>query len=218
MGAGLAGTMQSLSYATSYYKPIRTGMNESISDLEFVNKIDANIKLGSCYEFESSASPLIGAYKTDVKKININQIISSFKSTIEMTECHIVEGSNSISTPIDDKNTETTIVKELSIPMVLVVDYEQTTLDEIITGASYIYSNRINCIGVILNEYNDKDISVESKYFSHLIKEYTGLNVLGHYPYYEDFNNIAPEILIADTLNGLNIEEIFGLKIAKLAN
>lgn len=218
VSAGIAGTMQSLSYATSFYKPIRTGMETTYGDLAFINKIDSNIKLSSCYEFESPHSPLIGAYKSEIKKISLTQIIQTYKNSIPMTECHIVEGSNSISTPIDDKHTEADIVKELGLPVILVINYKQTTLDEVITGVDYIYTNKIKCLGVILNEYDTGDLSVESKYFPHLIKEFTGLKVLGYYPHYENCENIPAEMLIADTLNKLNIEEIFGLKIAKLAN
>lgn len=218
VSAGLGATMQSLSYATSFYKPIRTAMSSATGDLVFINKTDSNIRLASCYEFESSASPLIGAYKSEIKKIDIAQIVQTYNNSIAMTECHIVEGANSISTPIDDKYTEAEIVKQLGLPLILVVNYKHTTLDEIIMCANYIYAHKIKCLGVILNEYDANDLSVESKYFPHLIKEYTGLKVLGHYPHYDAGNNVPAEILIADTLNNLNIEEIFGLKIAKLAN
>ncbi len=218
VSAGLAATMQSLSYATSFYKPIRTAMGSASSDLSFINKTDSNIRLGTCYEFESSASPLIGAYKSEVKKVDMAQIIQAYNNCIAMTECHIVEGSNSISTPIDDKFTEVEIIKQLALPLILVINSRKTTLDEVITGANYIYANKVKCLGVILNEYDKNDLSVESKYFPHLIKEYTGLKILGHYPHYEAGGNVPAELLIADTLNNLNIEEIFGLKIAKLAS
>jgi dethiobiotin synthetase len=218
VSAGLAATMQSLSYATSFYKPIRTAMGSAYGDLAFMNKTDPNIKLASCYEFECSASPLIGAYKSEVKKIDIAQIVQTYNNSIAMTECHIVEGANSISTPIDDKYTEAEIVKQLGLPLILVVNFKSTTLDEVIMCANYIYTNKIKCFGVILNDYDANNMSVESKYFPHLIKEYTGLKVLGYYPHYEAGNNVPAELLIADTLNNLNIEEIFGLKIAKLAN
>jgi dethiobiotin synthetase len=153
-----------------------------------------------------------------VKKIDIAQIVQTYNNSIAMTECHIVEGANSISTPIDDKYTEAEIVKQLGLPLILVVNFKSTTLDEVIMCANYIYTNKIKCFGVILNDYDANNMSVESKYFPHLIKEYTGLKVLGYYPHYEAGNNVPAELLIADTLNNLNIEEIFGLKIAKLAN
>lgn len=215
VGAGLSGTMQSLSYSVSYYKPIRTGMDFDSSDLSYINKLDPNIKLASCYEFGSADCPLISSYKSGIKKIDIAQIISTYKSSIQMSECHIVEGANSISTPIDERHKEIDIIKELGLPLILVVNYKQTTLDEIITGVNYIYLNKVKCLGIILNEYDPHNEAIESKYLPNLIKEYTGLNVVGYYPHYDDIYSMQPQI-IADTLNDLNIEEIFGLKIAKL--
>ena len=144
-------------------------MGSAYGDLAFMNKTDPNIKLASCYEFECSASPLIGAYKSEVKKIDIAQIVQTYNNSIAMTECHIVEGANSISTPIDDKYTEAEIVKQLGLPLILVVNFKSTTLDEVIMCANYIYTNKIKCFGVILNDYDANNMSVESKYFPHLI-------------------------------------------------
>lgn len=49
-----------------------------------------------------------------------------------------------------------------------------------------------------------------------MVKEYTGINVLGVFPHYENFESLTPDTLIADTLNNVQLEEIMGLKIAKL--
>ena len=82
---------------------------------------------------------------------------------------------------------------------------------------NYIYSNRIKLIGIVINEYNQNSQNLEHKYFPQIIKEYTGAHILGMLPHYDDFENLNAGVLISDTLNNFNLEEIFGLKIAKLA-
>jgi len=214
--AGLAGTMQSLSYATSYYKPIQTGANLINNDEEFIKKTDINIKTYTSYKFNNSTSPIISAYEEGIKKIDKNQILADYKNNTQMCECHIVEGTNSISSPIDTKLTECGIIAYLDLPVVLVLDTITCKIDEVIAGINYLYANRIKLIGVIINEYNDKSSNIEYKYYPQLVKEYTGANILGYLPHYDNFEDLDTGVLIADTLNNINIEEIFGLKIAKL--
>lgn len=217
VSAGLAGTMQSLSYATSYYKPIQTGSNLLNNDEEFIRKFDKNIKTLTTYRFNSPSSPLIGAYEEGIKKIDKSKIFLDYKTNAQMSECRIVEGSNSISTPVDTKLTECGIISALDLPVILVLNPVTSKMEDVISGINYIYSNKIKLLGVVINEYNENSQTLENKYYPQLVKEYTGAHVLGCLPHYDDFENLNAGLLIADTLNRLNVEEIFGLKIAKLS-
>ncbi len=216
IASGLLGTMQSLSYATSYYKPIRTGANFINNDAEFIKKVDPNIKTSVSYQFNNPSTPLAGSYIEGIK-IDKTKIFSDFKNNILMTECHIAEGANSVSTPIDTKLTEAGIIKMLNLPLILVVNPILNNIDEIITGINYIYLNKLRFLGVIINEYNANSENLEHKYLPQLIKEYADTEVLGCFPHYDDFQNLSADTLISDTLNNLNIEDIFRLKIAKLS-
>lgn len=216
VAAGLAGTLQSLSYSTSYYKPVQTGSNLLNNDEEFIKKFDGNIKTFTSYKFNSPSSPLISAYEEGIKKIEKSKIIFDYKNNTQLTECHIAEGSNSISSPIDTKLTECGIISALGLPVVLVLNPITSKIEDAISGINYIYSNRVKLIGVIINEYNEISQSLEHKYYPQLIKEYTSAHILGTLPHYDDFENLNAGVLISDTLNRLNIEEIFGIRIAKL--
>lgn len=217
LSAGLAGTMQSLSYATSYYKPIQTGSNLLNNDEEFIKKFDSNIKTLTTYRFSSPSSPLISAYEEGIKKIDKSKIFTDFRTNAQMSECRIVEGTNSISSPIDTKLTECGIISALELPVILVLNPITCKMEDVISGINYIYSNKIKLIGAVINEYNENSQNLEHKYYPQLVKEYTGAHILGCLPHYDDFENLNAGVLIADTLNRLNIEGIFGLKIAKLA-
>lgn len=218
--AGLAGTMQSLSYSTSVYKPIQTGASSlngfvQSQDLALVNMFDSNIKTGATYVFQSPLMPLVSAYESN-SKIDIANIYSDYQSNIQMTECHIVEGSNSISAPVTEKATEADIVKALGLPLLLVVNSKKSTVDEVISTVNYIHSRKIDFLGIIVNEYDESTQNLEEKYFPQLIKEFTGADILGIIPHYDNIQALTPDTLIADILNRVNIEDIFGLKIAKL--
>ena len=216
LSAGLAGTMQSLNYAVSYYKPIQTGFNLLNADLEFVNRIDSHVKTSSTYQFQNPSNPLIGAYYQNIKKIDTMKIMHDFKQNIMMTECHIVEGNNGISAPFDEKKTEINLIEHFCLPVILVVNPNITPLDEVITGINYIHSKHVTLSGIVINDYSQDSPDLEMKYFPHLVKEFTGAKILGTLPHYENFENVSPQRLISDILNRLNVEDIFSLKIAKL--
>ena len=216
LGAGLAGTMQSLNYAVSYYKPIQTGSNLLNDDTEFVNRIDPHVKTLSTYKLQSPSHPLIGAYDEGIKQIDTMTVMRDYKQNIMLTECHIVEGNNGISSPFDEKKTEINLIEQFCLPVILVVNPNITRLDEVISGINYIHSKHVTLSGVVINDYAENSEDVEIKYFPQLIKEFTGAKILGTLPHYENFDNLSPQRLISDILNRLNVEDIFSLKIAKL--
>lgn len=214
--AGLASTMQSLSYATSYYKPIQTGTDLKNNDENFIKKFDRNIKTYTTYRFQRSSSPLIAAYTEGVKKIDTMKIMHDFKQNLMLTECHIVEGNNGISSPFDEKKTEINLIEQFCLPVILVINPNINKIDDVISGINYIHSKNVNLMGIVINDYDLNSDNIEMKYFPHLVNEFTGVRVLGCLPHYERFQNLSPQTLISDILNRLNIEDIFSLTIAKL--
>lgn len=222
VSGGLVGTMQSLSYTAGYYKPIQTGATvlkgfTKCDDILKISDIDENIITANTYSLKSPHSPVSGAYESNVKKIELSAIFNDYKQLCSNCECAIVEGSNSISTPLNENSTEIDIVKNLNLGLVLVINPSKDTIDEVISGISFIYSNKVSLNGIILNEYNFESDDSEQKYFEQLITEYTGAKILGKFPHYDDYNNIAPDDLIEKTLKNVDIESIFGIKIAKLS-
>lgn len=218
--AGLAATMQSLSYSTCVYKPIQTGAKllngfKSSPDLAALKIIDPNINTLSTYLLTSLESPFVGAYEDNVK-IDINTIYNEFRALSSAADCSLVEGSNSISTPVAQYMTEIDIVKTLRLPLVLVVNPFKNKIDSVIAGLNYINSNKVNFLGIIINQYDEDSEILEVKYFPQIIKEYSNVKILGILPKYDEKTRLAPEVLIADVINKVNIEAIFGLKIAKL--
>lgn len=216
VAAGLAGTMQSLSYQTSYYKPIRTGSGFINNDSEFVNKIDKHIKTSTTYTLKSSSHPLIAVYEEGLNNIDITKIMHDYKQNTMMSECHIVEGNNGVSSPLDEQKTEIDLIRHFGLPVILVINPNITKTDEVICAINYIHSNNVNLLGAVINDYDSNSPNIEIKYFPELIKEYTAVKILGTLPHYENFDLQSPETLIFDILNRLNIEEIFNIKVPEL--
>lgn len=218
--AGLAATMQSLSYSTSVYKPIQTGATElndfkSSPDLALIKRVDSNITTGSTYLIKSTSSPFVGAYE-DGLKVDINTIFTEAQGYAKLHDCNIVEGSNSLATPVAEHLTEVDIIKTLNLPLILIVNPKKTSIDNVIMGLTLVQASRVKFLGIILTQYDENSEDLEEKYFPQILKEYANINILGILPDYGNIANLTPDTLIADILNKVKIEEIFGLEIAKL--
>ena len=100
--------------------------------------------------------------------------------------------------------------------MLLVLNPKKSTIEDAIMGINYVNSQHLNLLGVIVNNYEENSFYLEEKYFPQFVEEYTNAKILGTLPHYSDMQKLTPETLIADVLNNINIEDIFGLKIAKL--
>ncbi|MCM1339280.1 MAG: dethiobiotin synthase [Muribaculaceae bacterium] len=220
VASGLAATMQSLSYSTSVYKPIQMNAKslngfKSSSDLSFVKRIDSNINTLATYMLSGNESPFVSAYEDKVT-VSFESIFNDFRTVSNLTECNIVEGCNSIASPILEKMTEINLIRDLRLPLVLVLNPALTPIERILLGLNYIHANRINLLGVIITQYNESSEKLEQRYFPQILKEYSDVNILGILPEYDDVTNLPPEKLIEDVLNNIKLEEIFRVKIAKL--
>lgn len=220
IAAGLAATMQSLSYSTTVYKPIQTNASmlhgfKTSPDLTVIKKFDPNISTDSTYVLQGSAPPFVSSYEDKIK-IEMNTIYNDYLNADKMSDCLIVEGANSISVPILEHCTEVDIVKTLNLPLILVINSKKTPIERVLTGISYIQSNHCRLLGVILNQYDEDSQNLEEKYYPQILKEFVPVNILGTIPDYDKISTFSPELLIADILNRVDIEQIFGVKIAKL--
>ncbi len=220
ISGGLAATMQSLSYSTIVYKPIQTNASmlhgfKTSPDLTVIKKFDPNIATDSTYVLQGSAPPFVSSYEDSVK-IDMKTIYNDYLNADKMSDCIIVEGANSISVPIMEHCTEIDVVKALNLPLVLVINTKQTPIERALTGINYVQSNNCRLLGVILNQYDEESENLEEKYYSQILKEFVSVNILGTIPDYNKIQTFAPELLIGDILNRVDIEQIFGVKIAKL--
>ena len=71
--------------------------------------------------------------------------------------------------------------------------------------------------GVIVTDCPYKTDDENIKNLPKLIDKYTDTRVVGVFPQIENIYTLKPEDLISHVLSGVNLENVFKLKIAKLA-
>ena len=218
--AGLAATMQSLGYQTCVYKPVQVGALKhncfaQSADLAFVKRIDSYIKIHSSYLLEQTAVPVIAAEAENII-IERTFIKQDYDSICKENDCIITEGVGGLVTPLGNNFLVSDMVKDLNLPVVLVVTPTKGSLNQILLTINYAQNQGIKVQGVIINHSIELTDMQELKHLPRLVEEYSNVKIVGIVKNSDDKKMLEPNNLIMDILNGIDIESVFNVKIAKL--
>lgn len=217
--AGLAATMQSLGYSTCVYKPIQTGAIEKNGfaqspDLVFVKTVDPYIKTTSSYLLKQSSSAIIAAEAENII-IDRTVIKKDYDAIQKECDCTIVESTGGIMTPLAPNFLVSDMIKDLEIPIVIIIRPDSGIINQTLLTINHAELKGINIRGVIINNVPEKTKDPDLKNTPRLIEEYTNTKILGILKNFSQ-TKIDPNNLITDVLNGIDIESVFDVKIAKL--
>lgn len=218
--AGLAATMQSLGYSTCVYKPVQSGAIVKSGfmqapDLTFVKSIDPYIKTHASYMLKEPTAPLVAA---ELENIEIDKLTikKDYDALSKEHDCTIVEGAGGLMVPIAPNFMVVDMIKMLNLPVVIVARPDLGTVNHTILTINQAAENGIKVRGVIINNFPEytNDISIKSG--PRLIEEYSDAKILGIVKHFDNINKLNPSDLITHILNGIDIESVFDVKIAKL--
>ena len=217
--AGLAGTMQALGYYTTLYKPIQTGAavtkNNLLKsrDLEFMKYVDSYMETFSTYLFKSDSTPIIAAALEGVE-IDVDLIYQDYMTFSRNFECIVTDGTLGLSTPITRKFLEADLVKNLSLPVVLVAPAESSSINNTIMALQQAQNSGVSLRGVVLS--TSAGLVDEESVTIRLIQEYTGVRVCGIFNKLKDEFEVNPNDVIANIITDVDVQYLFNVEIAKL--
>ena len=216
--AGLGATMNCLGYSTGIYKPVATGavmLNGFMQspDIAFIKYTDPYLKIYNSYLLKAQNSPLLAAAAENII-IERNNILKDFQNIQDVNECLIVDGVSGLGSPLSKNFLEEDMIKSLDLPLLMVVSAQNSSLNNIILSINHANETGIKIRGAILSNYPQNCEDVNIKLMPRIIEEYTGVKILGILPAFD--KNINPNDLICEILNGVDIEGIFQVRIAKL--
>lgn len=217
---GLAATMQSLGYSTCVYKPVQTGslsVNGFMQspDLAYVKNIDPYIKTYSSYLLKAPAAPVIAA-EMENTIIDRNIIKRDFDSLVKEQDCTITEGTGGLMTPLAQNYLISDLIKTLGSPLVFVIKPDSGTVSQTLLAINHAAAKGLKIRGVIINNFPESTNDIDVKTAPRLIEEYSDAKILGIVKNFIDVKRINPSDLITNILNGVDIESVFDVKIAKL--
>ena len=218
VSAGIAATMQSLGYKTSVYKPTQTAGKEingfmQSPDITFVKSIDPYINTHFTYLFKANAEPLVAA-EIENKIIDIDLIQTEFQKISSYSDYTIVDGDRGLLSPLSTSTQTTDLLKRLQTPILFVISPNINAINNSLLSIYTALNKGLEVRGAVINNISESCPNQDLTSITRIIEEYSGINILGLIP------NIGykflPEDLINATLNGIDIESVFRIKIEKL--
>lgn len=218
--AGLAATMQSLGYSTCVYKPVQTGAPKKNGfgqsrDLVFVKNIDPYIKVHSTYVLKEQAPPVIAAEDEHIL-IDGNFIKKDYELLSKEQDCMILEGTGGVMTPLAPNFLISDMIKILDLPIIVVIEPNSGMINQTLLTINHSQLKGIKVRGVIINNFPERTNDIDIKTAPRLIEEYSGVKILGIIKNFYDINKLTPSELITNILNGIDVESVFDVRIAKL--
>lgn len=218
--AGIAATMQSLGYSTCVYKPIETGASKKNGfaqspDLVYVKNIDPYIKTHCSYSLKEQALPVLAAEAENII-IDKNFIKKDYDLISSEQDCMILEGTGGVMTPVAPNFLISDLIKTLDLPAIIIVKPESGMINQALLTINHAISKGINVRGVIINHFPENTKNIDIKSTPRLIEEYSDAKILGIIKSFNNVNKINPSELITNILNGIDIESVFDVNIAKL--
>lgn len=219
ISAGIAAVMQSFGYNCSVYKPIQTGAIDKgkylvSPDLTFVKMLDQYITTHCTYMMTNKTLPNVASQLENIN-IDLKEIKKDYEILEKKSDAVIVEAPCNLLAPINEKQFAYNIPLALNIPTIVIVN---PTTESVGHYIAEIYSAKalgVDIRGVIINKFPVYSESVEIKSFPEIIEKYCDVKVLGLIRNFKG-NSVKTSILINEILNGVDIQDVFNMKIAKL--
>lgn len=213
--------MHGLGYTTGVYKPFQTnapapiGGFTRIPDFEFFQNVDKFINLQATYLFQDNVSAIVAAEEAN-SYIDKYVIKRDFEEFSNQQDCTIIDGNGGLLEPVAPSTMTKDIIQCLNIPLLFVITPDSENINNAILSINTAINAGIEVRGVIINDYPTRELTLAEKSFPRLIEEFTDTKILGLIGHFENPQNINPTDLITSILNGIDIESVFNLKIAKL--
>ncbi len=220
IAAGIASVMHSLGYKTGVYKPIQThaidkGKYLVSPDLSLVKMLNSYVSTHSTYMLKSNVLPVIGA-EIEHKNIDFDEIRRDYKLLKEKTDTIIVESTGGLMTPIKDNLLSYHIPLTLKIPVIFIVTPNANSFNCFMNELNTAKTAGLKVAGVIINKYQPYSENPDIKAFPTLIETYSDAKILGIVRQFKG-KSVPENILFNEILNGINIQEVFNIKIPKLS-
>lgn len=144
------------------------------------------------YRYNYPASPHLAAALENAS-IDKDKIISDYRKLEKDFDIVLVEGAGGLLVPYSDKATIADIVKELQLPVFLVVGNKLGAINHALLSINYLMLNEQKLAGVIFKDLSasvDKKIAVDNV---DIVERLSGQKVLGHLCYREDLLSLYGE-------------------------
>ncbi len=192
VAAGIAGALRRDGIDVGVMKPIATGIPRKndfkSSDAELLAKMagsaDAEEEINPIF-LPLEASPLAASRILNMD-IKVEKVFSAFKLLTGKHEFVIVEGIGGVMVPIKENYFVIDMIKEMNLPVLIVSRAALGTLNHTLLTVRACREYDLNVVGIVVNCV--KDHNIVEKTAAKMIRELTGIFVIGSIPFVDVFD------------------------------
>lgn len=188
----LAYAYHRLGHKVAVYKPIQTGIEQSISDIGWMKQYLPDVSYYNTYSLTLPSTPSL-AFEVDGVSFSVSKILDTYNRLTEEYDIVLVEGAGGLFVPVWSEYLIADLIVDLDVPTILVSQNYLGTINHTGLSLSFAQQKKIRTLGFLFNDSSLTD-SLDPKIQAsniELIREYTGAIYLGTVPYY------CPEVLSA---------------------
>ncbi len=212
VAGGLAIALKKRGINIGVMKPFETGLSQKNGDWElqdgkFLKKIAGlteNDYLITPFRFNQPLAPYAAAELENIK-IDLNKVYHSFSELKTRYQLILVEGAGGLLVPVKKDYLFANLAKDLNIPIIIIARPGLGTINHTLLTIKAAQSYGLEIIGIIFNHYNNSISTMAEKTSPKLIKEFSGIPVLGEIPFLSDIN---PENLLRIIEKNMDIKSI----------
>jgi len=192
VAAGIAGALRRDGIDVGVMKPIATGIPRKndfkSSDAKLLAKMagsaDAEDEINPIFlPLETSPLDASRILNMDIK---VEKVFSAFKRLTGKHEFVIVEGIGGVMVPIKENYFVIDMIKQMNLPVLIVSRAALGTLNHTLLTVRACREYDLNVVGIVVNYIRDQNI-VE-KTVAEMIRELTGIFVIGSIPFVDVFD------------------------------
>lgn len=191
-------------------KPIETGCSRVGSTLypsdgmflKKVARMDEHAGFVTPYCFENPVAPSL-ASEMEGRVIHIPLIREKFQALLERYPAVVVEGIGGILVPIKKDYFVMDLIRELSLPLVVVARPSLGTINHTLLTVNYALERGIAVLGVIINFSRPPESTVAENTNPLLLEKLSPVPLIGIFPH---LNNLEDEVLEQNALKHLDIK------------
>lgn len=195
VAGGIVAALKNRGINIGVMKPFETGISKlngswQLQDGEFLKKA-AGVKdhdnLITPFCFKNPVAPYVAANLENIR-IDLNEVHHAFSKLTSKYQFILVEGAGGLLVPIKNNYLYTNLIKDFDIPVVIVARPGLGTINHTLLTINAAQSYGLKVTGIIFNNYNNCDYGTAEKTNPKIIKELSGISILGEIPFLSDLS------------------------------
>ena len=143
------------------------------------------------------------------------EIVRDYTILTKKTDTLITESTGGLMTLLNEDFLSGHIPNILNIPVLFVVTPKINDINNFLSELNTAKTFGLDISGVIINKFSAHNKNTEDRIFPELIEKYTDIKILGIVRNFKGESIKAAE-LINEVINGIDIQDVFRMKIPKL--